>query len=332
MKNNLQQTHKYQQFVNHITTLINKKQLVIGEQLPSVNILSKTLVMSKDTIMKGLNLLLKRGIIEAVNRRGYFVKKVDILHKYRIFLLFDEFTAYRQDLYNSLRDNFKDFADVDVFFHHNNLINFKKVIRENLHNYTHYVIITYLGENVSHIINELPTEKIMILDYVEEGIKRSFGAVYQDFENDLYNSLVSLEENISKYKRLVIINNTDMKHDKLRKKGCEKFCQEYGFEMLNIKTFDASDFRMGDLYITIEKFDIEDVAVIKATQANKWKLGKEVGLLSYDETVLKEVLEGGITVISSDFKQMGKTAAEMIKENKLERFHNPVKVILRKSL
>lgn len=332
MKNNLKRTHKYKQFVEYIINLINTKQLVIGEQLPSVNIFSKTLIMSKDTIMKGISKLLERGIIEAVNRIGYFVKKVDILYEHRIFLLFDEFTAYRQDLYNSLRDNFKDFADFDVFFHHNNLNNFKKLITENRHNYTHYVIITYLEENVSHIINQIPTENKIILDYVEVGIKGNFGAVYQDFENDLYNSLVSLKSNLKKYKRIVMIYNTDMKHDELRKKGCKRFCKENGFKMLIIKTFNRSDFKIGDFYITIEKFDIEVVAVIKAARANSWTLGKEVGLLSFDDTVVKEVLEGGITVISSDFKQMGKTAAEMIKEDKLSKHQNPLKVILRKSV
>lgn len=332
MKANIKRTHKYLQFVDHITTLIQQDKLTIGEQLPSVNVLSKTLVMSKDTIMKGLNLLLERGIIDAVDRKGYFIKKIDITHQYRIFLLFDEFTAYRQDIYNSFRENLKEDADIDVFFHHNNINSFKNLIRENLHNYTHYVFITYLNENVGKIINEIPVERKIVLDYIEEGIEGNFGAVYQDFENDLYQSLLTLKKNMKKYKRVIIINNTDMEHDRLRKKGCEKFCEKFGFEMLHIDSFNPDDFKIGDLYITIEKFDIEDVAVIKATKAKNWTLGKEVGLLSYDDTVIKDVLEGGITVISSDFIQMGKTAAEMIKENRLGKFQNPVKVILRNSL
>lgn len=332
MKIKYKQTHKYLQFIEHITTLIKNKDLTIGDQLASVKILSKTLGLGKDTIIKGLGILMEKGILESVYRKGFFVKKTDITQEFRIFLLFDEFTAYREDIYNSFRDNLKDIAEIEVFFHHNNLKSFKKLIEENLSNYTHFVIITYLNENVGNIFNQLPAGKKIILDYLEEGLKGEFGAVYQDFENDFYNSLVTLQKIIKKYKRIVLINATNLKHDQLRKKACKNFCTKFGYTMVTAGKFDNNNFKMGDLYITIEKNGFEDVAVIKATQQNKWKLGKEVGLLSFDDTIIKEVLEGGISVISTDFKMMGTIAADMIKENKMVQCKNPVKVIIRKSL
>lgn len=67
-------------------------------------------------------------------------------------------------------------------------------------------------------------------------------------------------------------------------------------------------------------------------QARKKKLilGKDIGIISYNETPLKELL--GITVISTDFKVMGETAAYMVLKNKKEKVKNVFKYIERNSV
>ena len=41
-------------------------------------------------------------------------------------------------------------------------------------------------------------------------------------------------------------------------------------------------------------------------------LAKDIGVISYNDTLLKEIVEGGITTITTDFNVMGKRLAEMI--------------------
>ena len=53
-------------------------------------------------------------------------------------------------------------------------------------------------------------------------------------------------------------------------------------------------------------------------------------MISYNETPLKELL--GITVISTDFKAMGETAAYMVLKNKKEKVKNVFKYIERNSV
>ncbi|MNL72289.1 hypothetical protein D3C87_1975770 [compost metagenome] len=72
--------------------------------------------------------------------------------------------------------------------------------------------------------------------------------------------------------------------------------------------------------------------LIKLARKKKLKLGKDVGLISYNDTLVKEVLEDGITVISTDFEAMGKTVAQAILEEKTITKRNPTKVIKRHSL
>jgi DNA-binding LacI/PurR family transcriptional regulator len=47
---------------------------------------------------------------------------------------------------------------------------------------------------------------------------------------------------------------------------------------------------------------------------------------------MKEILEGGITVISTDFEQMGRTTGRLILERAKEQLANPTGLIRRKSL
>jgi DNA-binding LacI/PurR family transcriptional regulator len=63
-----------------------------------------------------------------------------------------------------------------------------------------------------------------------------------------------------------------------------------------------------DIFITIRERDL--VNLVKQVRQNNLKLGEDIGIISYNETPLKELL--GITVITTDFKAMGESAAYMI--------------------
>ena len=55
------------------------------------------------------------------------------------------------------------------------------------------------------------------------------------------------------------------------------------------------------------------VDVIKECRKLNFKLGKDIGVISYNDTPMKEIVGGGITVISIDFEEMGKRAAGFVK-------------------
>ncbi len=62
------------------------------------------------------------------------------------------------------------------------------------------------------------------------------------------------------------------------------------------------------------------------------KLGSDFGIVSFNDTVLKEVVANGITTISTDFKMMGQTLARMIQEKSTEKIRNQSALIRRNSL
>ena len=83
-----------------------------------------------------------------------------------------------------------------------------------------------------------------------------------------------------------------------------------------------------DVYVTIQERDL--VNLVRQVRAKNLELGKDIGIISYNETPLKELL--GITVISTDFKAMGESAAYMVLKNKKEKVKNVFKYIERNSL
>ncbi len=86
----------------------------------------------------------------------------------------------------------------------------------------------------------------------------------------------------------------------------------------------------GEVYINLMENDL--VILIEKILATKMKLGKQVGVISYNETPLKKIILNGITTISTDFQLMGQKAAELILENSKEHFEVPFEVTFRSSL
>jgi DNA-binding LacI/PurR family transcriptional regulator len=90
------------------------------------------------------------------------------------------------------------------------------------------------------------------------------------------------------------------------------------------------DVQPGNAFINLVEEDL--VTLIKCIKDTTYQVGQEVGILSYNETQLKEVLLDGITVISTDFAQMGRTAAQLVRGDTIRQLKNPFQLIVRTSL
>lgn len=85
-----------------------------------------------------------------------------------------------------------------------------------------------------------------------------------------------------------------------------------------------------EVYVVIEETDL--VTLIKSCQTRGLKIGKDAGIISYNETPLKEILLDGITVISTDHHKTGEAAAMMILEDRKEKIKSPFVLMQRKSI
>jgi hypothetical protein len=319
---------KYQQIISSIEKTIEKGHLKKDDKLPSINKVCLEFSISRDTVLQAYEELKKRGIIYSILGKGYYIKTIEVKIKKRIFLLFDELNIFKEDLYNSFIENIGMNTQVDIFFHHFNLQMFNKIINESNGNYTKYIIMPTNLDGASAIIRTLPVDDVYILDQTNSELK-SFPAVYQNHKKDIYNGLEEGKTKLSKYEKLNLIF-PGFREPVGMKIGFKKFCRDFGFNHTVYAEFKDRKINKGEVYIIPDDRDL--VKVIEKSKLQNLILGVDFGIISYNETTLKKVVENGITTISTDFVAMGKILAQMILNGKKEQIENKSTLIIRHSL
>ena len=319
---------KYRQIINSIYTAISIGELKLGDKIPSLNQICTEFELSRDTVMVAFNELKAKGIINSIPGKGYYINSVEINVDQKIFLLFDELNAFKEDLYTSFLNSLDNKSTVDIYFHHFNYQVFKDLISESSGKYTSYVIMPATFDYSADIIGKLPKDKVYILDRLK-GDLADFPVVYQDFEQDVYDALNEGFELLQKYDNLIMIYPGG-KEPEGRMLGFQRFCTEKGFKSEIIRNVSTKEMKSGEAYFVPSDRNL--VRLVKMAAEKNLELGKDVGIVSFNDTVLKEVVAGGITIISTDFQLMGQTLARMIQDRSSEKIRNHSSLIRRNSL
>ncbi|WP_339920952.1 GntR family transcriptional regulator [uncultured Flavobacterium sp.] len=327
IKNNLG-IPKYKQIISSIEKTIEDGKLKKDEKLPSINKVCLEFSLSRDTVLQAYEELKKRGIIYAILGKGYYVKSTEISTKHRIFLLFEELNIFKEDIYNSFLENIGKEAQVDIFFHHFNIQVFKKLINESNGNYTKYIIMPTNLVEAASVIKTLPVNDVYILDQTNPDLKL-YPAIYQNHLKDIYNGLLKGKSRLNKYKKIILIF-PGFREPLGMKIGFENFCKDHNFSYEIISDFKNRELKKGEVYVIPTDRDL--VSVIEKSKLQNLKLGSDYGIVSYNETPLKKIVENGITTISTNFEAMGKILAQMILKGKKEQIENESALIIRNSL
>ena len=321
----------YQQIKENILYAINDGKLKIGESIPSINKTCKEFDLAPGTIIRAYEELREMGIISSKQGKGYFVSGSHTDQKTKIFLLFDRMNAFKEILYDSFRNEFGDDTDIQVFFHHYDSKRFEKIVKENIGKFSHYVLMPHLHENVQKIIKRIPEKKLVFIDNLPDKLDTGASAVYQNFYGDIYGALAEKKEEICKYDCLNLsLSKSNFQFVPIGiRNGFIDFCKENGIQQKIIQNISEENLKKNQLYIIFD--DIELILTLKNIQQKNWILKKDLGIISFDETPMKELLAGGISVLSTDFVLMGKTAARLVKGEMSGKIANPFHLIFRNS-
>jgi DNA-binding transcriptional regulator YhcF (GntR family) len=324
-------TPKYEQLVNEIIRHVRAKRLCLGDKLPSIHEICSNCDISRDTVVIAYNELKNRGIVSPKHGKGFYISSTTFKSKLKIFLLFDVMNGYKEVLYRSFVNKLGVDYQVDIFFHYYNLKVFKQLIEDNLNKYGYYVIMPHFNEDVSGIVKVVPPDRLLIIDKDIELLQEGYSGVFQNFENDVFEALKKARTLLEKYTCIKFISNHNFQFIPAgMESGFSKFCRENKISHKFYENINTSMPAKGDAYLVVSDHDL--VEILKTSKNKKWQLGKDIGVISYDETPLKEILAGGISVISTDFKRMGETAADMIKKRSHKKIANPCLFISRNSL
>jgi len=324
----------YLQIVESITDAIRRGNYKMGDRIYSINELSNEYFLARDTVQKAYNILHERGVITSVKGKGYYVNNTNLDVAYKVLLLFSKISNYKKQIYNSFVQTLGKNAIVDIKIHHFNTALFSEHIVNNLNNYDYFVVMPHFYDDTAQAINiikTIPQDKLVILDKNIPSTDINSAAVYQDFQNDIAEALEQGHDLLSKYNKLFLVFPGIGKYSPEIIQGFRKFCMQNNFKGEVLEEInETTGINAKEAYIVIEESDLCNL--IKESRTKNLRIGTDVGIISYNDSPLKEILLDGITVVSTDHTKMGETAARLILENSKEKIKNPFVLIRRGSL
>lgn len=321
---------KYRQIIESVHEALENQILEAGQKIPSINEISRSHDLSRDTILTALGELQSRGILVSKPGKGYYIKKSGISHKRKVFLLFDKLTSYKEVLYESFITTLNKKDKVEMFFHNFNVNLFESLIRENVGQYTDYVIMPIPSKTVAHALELIPKNKLYILDRGRRIYGKKYPSVCQNFKEDILNALQSGIDLIQKYDRFYMVIPGHSHFPNTLVRGFKQFCKENSLEYYVTRQLPGEHMKKGNAYLILDDRNL--VRIVKDAENQHLKLGSDIGVISYNDAPLKSIVANGITTISTDFGQMGKSMAELIIDKRKESIDNPSALIRRGSL
>jgi len=324
---------KYQQLANSIIHAVQNGNIKKDDVLPSLSELSFEFDISRDTAERGYRYLKVFGLLGSVPGKGYFIKSTEVDQERKVLLLFNKLSQHKKILYDAIVASLGQYASIDLHIYDNDFALFKKLLEKKNNGYTHYVIIPHFlegGEQAHEIINAIDKDKLILLDRMVSGVTGKFGAIYENFETDIRSALEDALDPLRKYHTLRIIfpENSYFPTDILT--GFRAFCRAHGFNAAVVHNVAETPINPGEVFISLSEDDL--VPLIEKVLDSRLKVGRDVGVISYNETPVKRIILNGITTMSTDFRMMGAMVAEMIISKTLQRIEVPFRLTLRPSI
>lgn len=301
-----QGTTKLQSLIDSINEAIASENLKPGDTLPSVNELSRLSGYSRDTVVKAYNILKQKSVIESTPAKGFFVSS----SSQWVFMLLDDFSAFKEQLYRAFRSNLPQKYSVDLLFHHYNPKVFEQLISQAIGRYSMYVIMNISNKKLHPILSKIDPERLLILDMGDEKDMKN-NHILQNFDVAVTDCLSQSLSLLLKYKEFVFIySRQKTPHPPETENALRNFCRQHGLGFHVMSEVHPECMIAGQVYFVITETDL--VNVLKGCREKGLSLGSELGIIAFNDTPMKEIAGNGITVISVDFNEMGRKAAEFI--------------------
>jgi DNA-binding transcriptional regulator YhcF (GntR family) len=320
---------KHDQLVNGILNAIQNKALNQGDLLPSVNNLINEFGFARETIAKAYKDLVTRGIVESKNRVGFYVSNCDINQHLKVALVLFAFDAFQETFYKVFRSMVGEGVHIDVFFHHNNIDVLESTIQNIRGRYGLFVVAPIPHKRTAEILGNLPLDRFLMIDRYEK-MPGDYSYIAQEFEEASLSVFSALKDTIRQYDKMIYYHRpaADTPIEILH--AFKSFVKTHKIKHEILTEYIPGTLEKGNVYFTINNTELW--SMLKDCKVKKLKPGKDVGILSHNDEVVKELIFDGITTYSADFRLMAEKAAEFVHTRKKIQEIIPTVLIRRKSL
>lgn len=319
---------KYLQVSGRIAEAVRAGGLREGDSLPSINTVCGEYGVSRDTVVKAYAVLKRSGLVKSSHGKEFYICSVRSRSMPRVLLLMDEMSMYKRRILDGLSESLGSGAEIGVFFHNNELSVLKTLFSAYKDSYERHVVIpTYDLCGTQRFLAGAGIRDLIMLDRFAPQGPGGFQAVHQSFERGVQEALSSGIERLRRYRRLMLLSDRSSHIEEEIAKGLMVFISANGLRGGISGRLLA---RPGDAWIVLG--DESLVELVKLAKAKGFKIGSELGVISYNDTPLKEIIEGGVTTIGADFLEMGRALGRVIKSGSRDSLLIPTSLTLRRTL
>jgi DNA-binding transcriptional regulator YhcF (GntR family) len=332
-KNKNYQFPIYKQLINEILNDIEIDKLQIGDRLPSINDASAELCLSRDTVERAYAELYRLGVITSILRKGYFISGKLGKAKTKIFLTVGEISSNNKAIINSFINRVEKNMLVEIYTYAYDFENFKELIKNHQDKYHYYIIIPHFtdGSEVNlKCLKKIAGNRLILIDQEIPLPKKTNSSVFCNYRNEVFQLMQRNAKYFKKYMTLNLIINEGEYFNSEVLYGIKNFCEKNQYEFQIINGFPKNCVENGNVYFTTKDNDL--VSVIKSAENQNLELGKQVGLISLNDSFYNEILAKGISSISSKPTEIGKLAADIVRSGKQKSLNVSMEMVVRKSL
>jgi DNA-binding transcriptional regulator YhcF (GntR family) len=324
----------YQQLVEAVLLATKTGLMDRGDRLPSINELSRIYAVSRSTIEKSYNNLRDMGILASQHGKSYYINRLDPAPELKVLVLFNQLNEYSKAIYDAFTERIGQKAGIDFYIYHNSSAHFRTLVKRKHASYSHIVVIPHFlddPESGYQAIGRLPKEKLILLDQAVPGLRDCFGTVFEHFSNDIDQAIQELAPGLRKYQCINLIFPAHTHYPGTLSGAFTRACTKRNLVCRVSADLTKDMVRDGEAFIVLSD---EHLMFLVREIINSTDLvaGRHVGIVSYQDNDAKKAMLNGITTISSDFKAMGRSAADMVLTGVSRHIANPFSVISRRSL
>ena len=330
-------TPLYKQFTDFVMTCIRNGEFKRGEILPSINAMSIRTGISKETIIKGYNYLVRQEVLVSHRGKGYYIKDSFLTGLKSVIVLMDKMSQHQLDIMEGFLAAVGTSAEVTIRMHYQDPHLLENLVNASVGRYDWYILFPHFPYNpsfrkkIAAQIEKIPKNKLILIDHLIENAPVGCGASFQSIEIDVPEALNSVIPDIRKFQRLLYLPLSVSLYKDIIAESIRQFCRKNNIE-IGILEDTPKKVEKGDLFfVSGAQLDRNLSELIKTFLASGLEIGKDLGLICYNEFPLNEYILGGLTSLSVDFQYMGRKAGEMVMSGNLSKIHCHASLIRRRT-
>jgi DNA-binding transcriptional regulator YhcF (GntR family) len=318
---------KHDRLVQGVINAIDEKLLSPHDLLPSLNEMIRELKFSRDTVVKGYQELINRGLIGSTRGRGYYVTNGNTEQTLLVALMMYNMDTFEEQFYRNFRAELGPNVHLNVFFHHGNIDVFETILTQIKGKYGMYVIAPIPHPRTKALLESIPRNRFLMVDRYEP-IEGEFNHVTQEFAHSSYGIFMELAPVIRTFDEMIFYHSPESLDPKEIVGAFRKFLKDTKIKGRILPEFKPGTMEKGKVYFTLDNYAV--FAMLKECKAKKLKPGKDLGVLSHNDEPAKELI--GITTYSADFSLMGRMAGEFVMRREMVRETMPMMLWRRNTL